>query len=260
MADEFVRRGGELRTDARVDDVEKNAVVLGTGERIEYDVLVGADGPYSAIGKGMGISRGVLAGVQYKIEYDTSDMNDMKFYFDKRFSRHYAWVFPKKDMLNIGLAGKFSQLDNFVNFLGFRGKVLAKEAGAIPVGGIPKRIVRGNVVLIGDAASMTNPLSGGGIAPIIHAAPILCRNIDRLDAYEREIKKHPMFGSVVLRAKDTLMRATNDDMEKMGKVVDGKVFEEMGFSDLLGALRYPALLLKMIVIGRGMIPAMRWGW
>jgi len=89
---------------------------------------------------------------------------------------------------------------------------------------------------------------------------ILCRNIDRLDAYEREIKKHPMFGSVVLRAKDTLMRATNDDMEKMGKVVDGKVFEEMGFSDLLGALRYPALLLKMIVIGRGMIPAMRWGW
>jgi len=184
MADEFVMRGGELRTDAHVDDVEKNAVVLGTGERIEYDVLVGADGPYSAIGKGMRISRGVLAGVQYKIEHDTSDMNDIKFYFDKRFSRHYAWVFPKKDMLNIGLAGKFSQLDDFVNFLGFRGKVLAREAGAIPVGGIPKRIVRGNVALIGDAASMTNPLSGGGIAPIIHAAPLLCRNIDRLDAYD----------------------------------------------------------------------------
>ena len=260
MADEFVRRGGELRTGARVGAVEGNAVILGTGERVEYDVLVGADGPYSAVGKSMGVSWEVLAGVQYKIEHDTSDMNDMKFYFDRRFSRHYAWVFPKKDMLNIGLAGKFGQLDGFVDFLGIKGRVVSREAGAIPVGGIPKRIVRGNVALIGDAASMTNPLSGGGIAPIIYAAPILCRHIDRLDEYEREVRKHPMFGSVVLRARNTLMKATNDEMEKMGKVVDGRVFEEMGFSDLTGALRHPLILPKMIVIGRGMVPAMRWGW
>lgn len=260
MADEFVKRGGVLRTNARVEAVEKNEVILGTGEKVEYDVLVGADGPYSAVSKSMGVSWEVLAGVQYKIEYDTSDMNDMRFYFDRRFSRHYAWVFPKKDMLNVGLAGKFSQLDDFVNFLGLKGRVLAREAGAIPVGGIPKKIVGENTALIGDAASMTNPLSGGGIAPIIYAAPVLCGNMDRLDAYEREIKNHPMFGSVVLRAKNTLMRATNDDMEKMGRVVDGKVFEDMGFSDLLGALRHPLLLPKMVVIGKGMIPAMRWGW
>ena len=267
MAAEFEKRGGEVRTNAHVkavdmgeDEKKGNKVILENGEKIAYDVLIGADGPASAVGRSMGISYEVLAGVQYKIEHDTADMNRMKFYFDKRFSSHYAWVFPKKNVLNVGLAGKFSQLDDFVNFLGFNGKVVKKEAGAIPVAGIPEKIVAGSIALIGDAASMTNPLSGGGLVPIILASEILCRNIYNLAAYEREIKKHPMFHGVILKAKNVLIRASNAELEKMGKMVDGKVFEETRYSDLLGVIRYPALLPKMIVLGRGVTLAMRWGW
>ncbi len=260
MAAEFAGKGGVIKANARVKSIGSNVIFLENGDNVAYDILIGADGPFSIVRKHMGIPQELLAGVQYKIKCNTSNIDHLQFYFDKRFSSHYSWVFPKKEYLNVGLAGKFSQLDIFVDFLGLKGKILKKEVGAIPVGGIPGKIVKDNIALIGDAASMTNPLSGGGIAPIIYASDILSRNVYNLNIYEVEIKKHPMFHAAILKAKNVLMKATNTEMGKMGKVVDGKVFEETRYSDLLGMTRYPLLVPKILLLSKGVIMTMRWGW
>ncbi|MEA2054784.1 MAG: hypothetical protein U9O96_06760 [Candidatus Thermoplasmatota archaeon] len=114
--------------------------------------------------------------------------------------------------MNIGLAGKFRQLNDFLDFLGLKRDIVKKEAGAIPISGIPKKIVEGNMALIGDAASMTNPLSGGGISPIIYVSAILSKNIYDLEKYEKDIKNHPMFCAVVSKAKDVLVNAKNSEL------------------------------------------------
>jgi len=260
MAEEFVGRGGIIKTGARVISIDGGMAILKNGEKVAYDVLVGADGPSSVVGKYLGNKQEVLSAVQYKIECDTSNIDCMKLYFDKRFSPHYSWVFPKDRVLNVGLAGKFSQLDNFVKFLGLKGKIVKKEAGAIPVSGVAHRIARGNIAMIGDAASMTNPLSGGGLAPIVYASSILARNIDNLERYGEEIKEHPIASPVLVKAKNLLMELTNSELEKMGKLVDGRTFEEMRFSDILGMLGHPLLIPKMFTLGRGIIITMKWGW
>jgi len=260
MAEEFVRRGGIIKTGARVISIDEGMVFLKNGEKMTYDVLVGADGPFSIVGKHLGNSQEVLSSVQYKIECDTSDIDYMKLYFDKRFSPHYSWVFPKDKVLNVGLAGKFSQLDNFLNFLNFKGKIIKKEAGVIPVSGVAHRIVGKNIALIGDAASMTNPLSGGGLAPIIYASSILADNIDNLQVYDREVKRHPIASSALVKAKNLLMKLNNKELEKMGKLVDGKAFEEMKFSDIWRMISHPLLIPKMLTLGRGIVITMKWGW
>ncbi len=259
MAKEFVERGGEIKN-ARVTAVYENEIVLGNGERVNYDILIGADGPFSLVSKYLGNKQEVLLAVQYRIECDTSDMNLMELYFDRRFSSHYSWVFPKSGMVNAGLAGDFSQLDDFVDFLGIEGKVIKKEAGAIPVSGIANKVAEGKMALIGDAASMTNPLSGGGLTPIIHASSILAANIDNLKNYEREVKKHQLASPALVKAKNLLMKLTNRELEEMGRMVDGRTFEEMRFSDILGMMRHPLLIPKMFTLGRGLVITMKWGW
>ncbi|KAA0003790.1 MAG: NAD(P)/FAD-dependent oxidoreductase [Thermoplasmata archaeon] len=255
MAKEFVKRGGKLRTNARVSAIDEKNVFLSNGEKMEYERLIGADGPFSIVRKYMGIKQKIVSGVQYKIKYNTSDMHYLHFYFDKRFSFYYSWIFPKKNVLNVGLAGKFKQLDNFLDTFGLNKKnILKKEAGAIPISGVPDRIIKRNIALIGDAASMTNPLSGGGLSPIIHASSILSNYIYDLKEYEREIKHHPIANPALLKAKNVLFNLTNEELTAIGKLFDGKIF---GFFTLL---KYPFLIPKIWLLRKGVVLAMKWGW
>ncbi|MEA2054783.1 MAG: hypothetical protein U9O96_06755 [Candidatus Thermoplasmatota archaeon] len=63
IATEFVKRGGTLKTNSDVLSINKNFVFLGNGEKIKYDTLIGADGPFSVVGRHMGIKQKVVCGV-----------------------------------------------------------------------------------------------------------------------------------------------------------------------------------------------------
>ncbi|UCH71472.1 MAG: NAD(P)/FAD-dependent oxidoreductase [Thermoplasmatales archaeon] len=260
MADEFKKRGGTLKTNANVKSIKESNLILQNGEQIKYDRLIGADGPYSIIGKNMGINQKHPCGVQYKIKYDTSNMDYLELYLDKKFSEHYSWVFPKDNVINVGLLGKFSQLDSFLDYLKIEKNIVSKEGGAIPLCGISKKIVEENKALIGDAASMTNPLSGGGITPIIHASSILAKNIYDFKNYEKEVQNHPMFHKDILKATNVLLKTDNNDLEKIGKIFHGKVLGEMTNLDFLRISKYPLIAPKISAIGKGLGISLKWGW
>lgn len=83
----------------------------------------------------------------------------------------YAWVFPKRDHVNVGLARLnaidgdplWGLLDEFVaRRPDLRGRqVLRRKGGVIPAT-IGPVLQRDNCLVIGDAAGMINPLTGGG--------------------------------------------------------------------------------------------------
>ncbi len=264
MAKEVGLRGGKIRLNSEAVAVDSDRIKLKSGEAIGYDTLIGADGPKSSLARCLGMKYSTFTACQYKIAGDTSGMDYLEFYFDKRFSFGYAWIFPKDRVINVGLGGDFTHLDAFLKDKGLdRHQILRKEAGIIPDSGIIGQLVRGNIALIGDAAAMPNPSGASGLAPIIQASQILKRNISHLEGYEREVKNHPMASPILQKGALIMKSFTNQDLANIGKLFSSLKEGEGHAPYITRIVKHPALLLKFkklwTVYKAGKI-AMDYGW
>ena len=139
-------------------------------------IIVGADGPLSTVGRWVGaVNNNLLPGVQATMPL-AEPMDWTEVYFDPEIYAGYGWLFPKKDVANIGIGLKRTPhnpkrtravLEQFISRLRASGKVTGQVAG-YAAGWIPAGPVRqaayGNVLLVGDAAGHTHPITGAGIA------------------------------------------------------------------------------------------------
>ena len=82
----------------------------------------------------------------------------------------YAWMFPKSSGANIGLGiqRSFSKGKNLNQYTEefvakYDGEITFNGAGSLPMSGTIKKFVKGNYVLVGDAAGMVLPSNGAGI-------------------------------------------------------------------------------------------------
>ncbi|MFN3745712.1 MAG: geranylgeranyl reductase family protein [Hyphomicrobiaceae bacterium] len=150
---------------------------LSDGSRLAAAVIIGADGPRSAVGAAVGIENRVLAEtrqmtVPLLVPFDETDI-----FISHKLPGGYAWLFPKGRIANLGLGGdprwrgRFKPLlDDLHAQLAAQGRVgrevLGHTGGAIPSGGMLEpvsRIGAAHVLLAGDAAGLTNPITGAGI-------------------------------------------------------------------------------------------------
>jgi flavin-dependent dehydrogenase len=154
--------------------------------------LVGADGPRSRVARafGLGVNRDFLVGAEWEFEgVGGVDPERLHVFLDPRLAPGYiAWVVPGVRATQVGLAGRIApRVDAFIErvsrFFDFtRARVVGRRGGLIPVGGPVrpffavladaggpakasegKPFARGGVVLVGDAAGLVSPLTGGGI-------------------------------------------------------------------------------------------------
>ena len=142
---------------------------------IKCKVIIGADGPRSTVGHWMNSeNKKYMIGLQYNLplgKYQAS--TDV--YFKPEYKGGYAWIFPKGERANVGVGVSLLHKDklpflvkDFISNLVARGKLADKKpamktGGLIPVGG-PLEVTRaGNMLLAGDAAGHTHPVTGGGI-------------------------------------------------------------------------------------------------
>ena len=141
-----------------------------TDTRCAARVVVGADGPTSIVGASIGRrNTRTLTGSQRTLELSEGS-TDTEVYLDPMYVGGYAWLFPKGDVANVGVGVDLraggdprAALERFIVSLGDRvGAPVGSTGGLIPVGG-PLDPVDGNVVLVGDAAGHTHPITGGGI-------------------------------------------------------------------------------------------------
>lgn len=179
LAANSVAAGVKLMIGTSAVSIDESSVVTlqSTYKKIVYaspKIIIGADGPHSTVGQWAGLLNAhFLFAVQC-----TLPLNQMleytEVYFDPSFSGGYAWLFPKGKEANVGLGVSCSlstprkarhQLEKFVDRLKKEGKVKQNPkkytAGWIPA--VPVRnAVAGNIVLVGDAAGHSHPITGAG--------------------------------------------------------------------------------------------------
>ncbi|MEW6188910.1 MAG: NAD(P)/FAD-dependent oxidoreductase [Actinomycetota bacterium] len=156
---------------------------------IETKVVIGADGPISTAGGWIGqVNREFVRCLQYEIPLNR-DIKTTEVYFDPRYRAGYGWLFPKGETANVGVGIRVGSrasrverralreaLEHLVSRLERDGKIkrsiLRVSSGLVPVGGYLRRTWCGNILLVGDAAGQTDPISGAGIL-----SAILCGKI-----------------------------------------------------------------------------------
>jgi digeranylgeranylglycerophospholipid reductase len=210
LAHEAACNGAECRYGETVLTIETDGTVLtSTGAALRPRVLIGADGPHSHVGAAIGeINRALVETRQVTVPlvlpYDATDI-----FLSADYRGGYGWLFPKGAVANVGvgvagearallkpllaaLCGRLSEERRVGT------KFFALTGGAIPVGGRLRalgRLGETAVLLAGDAAGLTNPVTGAGIASAVQSGALAGRaaadwlggQTAALDDYEEEL-------------------------------------------------------------------------
>ncbi|MET1125058.1 MAG: NAD(P)/FAD-dependent oxidoreductase [Archaeoglobaceae archaeon] len=169
---------------------------LRVGERrVDAKFVIGADGVYSAVARAFGFERPpVYSCLQTEVRYEPIDDRYVEVYFGRRFSDFFAYAIPLEDSAKIGVVCRSNALEKFRRFEDFlreegrlKGSKIELVAGAIPAKLVD--FAAEKVALIGDAAGMVKPYTGGGLMYIFEAANALADNFPDLKAYKRAYLK-----------------------------------------------------------------------
>jgi digeranylgeranylglycerophospholipid reductase len=146
--------------------------------RIKTDIIIGADGPHTRVGRWIGsTNKNLIPAVQARVVLK-NPTESTEVYFDKNFFGGYAWLFPKGNVANVGLGMKQGtnsvdirkSLNHFLQKLEeqdrITGEITGYNAGWIPAE-FPRKIVKGNMMLVGDAAGQTHPITGAGVSQAV---------------------------------------------------------------------------------------------
>ncbi|MFA5888475.1 MAG: NAD(P)/FAD-dependent oxidoreductase [Candidatus Nanoarchaeia archaeon] len=150
--------------------VKKHAVI--NGKPVDYDYLIGADGPMSAVAKSAGLygSRQLVIGAQARVKMKC-DSDCFNTYFGHGI---FSWLVPEGDnVARIGVVDNKNPnalLAKLLSKVAPNGKVLDKQGGLIPIYNTSQKLAKGNVLLVGDAATQVKAVSFGGIVPGLLAA------------------------------------------------------------------------------------------
>jgi digeranylgeranylglycerophospholipid reductase len=189
LAADAARAGAEIRIrTSAVSLLKEDGRVVGAAcEHMgrTYDVraklVIGADGFESQVGRWAGLATHLKAGdidacLEYTMVGVEGDPEFDEFYLGSCAPGGYAWVFWKgEDVANVGLGVNLLRLRDKAEVKTYldrllrehpslgRGNVLSEIAGGVSVSPPLERTVTDGCALVGDAARMIDPLTGGGI-------------------------------------------------------------------------------------------------
>lgn len=195
-------RGVESRLGCRVKNITGHTVIT-RDEEFTGDIIVGADGVYSTVAEafpGFEPNRDICP-CSLVLARGDFDAELIELWFENRFPGGYFWLFPKNKEreANIGLGVRGPKnvrqlLDQMLEEIGheYNLTVLQQGGGAVPLGGLKRRVVNEHVALVGDAAGMVFPTNGGGTGVAMMAGKwlgqIIAQNRPLLD-YERKVQE-----------------------------------------------------------------------
>lgn len=181
MADEAARAGATLLYGRKFDRaIEHGRGVALPGLGLHAGFLIGADGARSKVAEVFGLSRNTrfLAGLEIECEpVEELDQRFLHCFADSRIAPGYiAWAVPGLGMTQIGVAARRPHRPDLGELL-VRLKTVfdirqirvhARRSGLIPSGGTLRHLGTNRVMLVGDAAGMVSPATGGGIHTALH--------------------------------------------------------------------------------------------
>jgi digeranylgeranylglycerophospholipid reductase len=269
LAQNAVEKGANLMVNTMATGlIKEDGCVAGItaremGEELEMnaDIIIGADGVESKVGRWAGIDTSLKLSdigtcaeflmVEIEIDQDYCDF----FLGNEIAPGGYAWVFPKgerKANVGLGIGGDregraIDYLRRFMDrFPG--GKVIEIIIGGVPLAKSLERMIGDGIMLIGDAARQANPLTGGGIYNAMYAGRIAGdvavkaisngdSSVNGLREYEKIYmekigKKNERF----YRIKETVMRFSDEELNSLAHSLEGIKIGEATTSGLIKAL------------------------
>ena len=240
---------------------------------IRAKLTVGADGFESQVGRWAGLPTNLQVKdmdscIQYRMTNVDSDARYCDFYLGEVAPGGYIWVFPKGDHLaNVGIGVQVSKLKNPADVKAYldrwidkhpgyaKGKKIDMVAGAVSISPPIKQAVADGIMLVGDAARMIDPITGGGIANGCIAGKIAGEvaakavkedNVshERLMEYERgwrariEEKQYRNW-----LAKEKLVSVSDEVFDKVIDAISGHSVEKLNVLNILKLVKdkYPEL-------------------
>ncbi|GAB4312110.1 MAG: NAD(P)/FAD-dependent oxidoreductase [Methanobacteriaceae archaeon] len=283
MAMDAARAGAEILVKTIATGLEReNGKVLVDVEsmdekfQIRAKIVIGADGPESRVGRWAGLKTSIKPkNMESCAQFEMANLkmaypDCIDFYFGSVAPGGYAWIFPKgDDIANVGLGILTTKTDKtaYQHLLEFvKNNPATKNAqpvelniGGDPVGGMLKDIIADNVMIVGDAASMVNPLTGGGIisgmiggmiAGQIAGAAIQEEDYSKKRLKEYKDKAQEEIGDSFkkyLKAKDYLLSLSDEELDSIADAFQDAEFDSINTAELIKLLIKvsPKALLKL---------------
>jgi digeranylgeranylglycerophospholipid reductase len=237
---------------------------LGEEKEVRSKLVIGADGVESKVGRWAGIDTSIKpvdleTCAQFLMSGTGIDQNYCYFYLGNEIAPcGYIWIFPKgEDLANVGIgilgnkSGKKHAVDYLKDFVGQKfpdAKILEIDVGGVPVSGSIERTIANGLMLVGDAARQSDPITGGGIINAMEAGKIagevayeaISRNdvsTSMLELYEKRWRQ--TIGLEIdnsLIVKDVFVSFTDKEINSLAHSLEGVNFSSMSLIDLLYAL------------------------
>lgn len=235
---EFERLGGKFKNKSVKNISQKNnKIKIKFEDKLkEYDYVIASDGANSIIRKKLDIDGRTRIFIQYIVDAEPNH-GILEFFYDEKYNGDYKWIFPHENQTKIGYplipGRKFEP----------KAKILKKQSRAIGYGGV-KKYVDNKVLLVGDAACQTNPITKGGIRAGMIAGKLAAKAIvnNNPSKYEEEWLKNDFSSNIF-----------NESFEKLKKM-DNKMLEEhikpFMNVDLQNTYQRTILYLKLLLFYR----------
>ncbi len=279
LAIDAANAGAEILLKTAAVDVLKDhgrivgAKVKQAGETFEIraPVTIAADGFESQVGRWAGIPtnlalRDMDSCLQYRMTNVDCDTRYCDFYLGKVAPGGYVWIFPKDDGLaNVGIGVQLSQikspadaktyLDRWIDHhpAYAKGKKIDVVGGGVSISAPLKQTVGDGIMIVGDAARMIDPLTGGGIANgciagkicgevAAEAARLETPTKDFFQRYEKGWRAR--FEEKLYRnwlAKEKLVSLSDETFNKVIDALQGVRLEKLNVHNILKAVhdKYP---------------------
>jgi len=288
LARAAAEKGVEIFTRANVRAVHKadqpQATILFNGQerQVKCKLVIAADGIESRIARDFGIDTTLSmkdAEPCYQMTLTNLSVPDdtIQFWFSNRLAPGgYVWIFPKGGNLanvGLGLNGEVrleesvrELLEKFVRENFPRATMVNSAAGGVAAARYLKNLVADNFMVIGDAARMTNALTGGGIASALAAGKFAGKkareailekdtSAGKLGEFEKYWKKtigkdYRRF----YRLKEAMLKFNDQDFNKLANKFGDVPPEEITVTKLFTSIlkNKPSLILDVTKVFAGL--------
>lgn len=218
LTDKAIEDGSELLEGVKVLSVEERDggvfAKLSKGGGLFSEYLIGADGAESIVARSILQEKDRKNGIAIESEIPLGESIDFP---EEEFQlvhldfglvpNGYGWVFPKKNYLSIGVGGMFKEenripirryFNSFLNGLEFipRERNLKQLGHLLPTFfSENQKVSKGNILLVGDAANLMDPLQGEGIYYAIYSGMLAAQAI--LESKEKGIPPSGLYQEVI---------------------------------------------------------------